>query len=78
MTTFFKIDGIPFEDYFIRKELFTRGGLWLWGRNLYGQLGDNTVTHRSSPVQTVAGGTDWKLVSGGAYHIAALTYDIVE
>ena len=75
MTTFFKIDGIPFEDYFIRKELFTRGGLWLWGRNLYGQLGDNTVTHRSSPVQTVAGGTDWKLVSGGFYHTAAIKTD---
>ncbi|HYO58536.1 MAG TPA: RCC1 domain-containing protein [Archangium sp.] len=24
--------------------------LWTWGYNYYGQLGDRTVTHRSTPV----------------------------
>jgi alpha-tubulin suppressor-like RCC1 family protein len=39
------------------------GSLWVWGKNTDGQLGDNTLTHRSSPVQTVAGGTNWRQVS---------------
>ena len=41
------------------------GTLWLWGRGNLGQLGDNTITHRSSPVQTVAGGTNWANFSIG-------------
>jgi len=54
----------------------TDGTLWLWGRNsYYGQLGDNTTTHRSSPVQTVSGGTNWKLVAGGFYYTAAIKTD---
>jgi alpha-tubulin suppressor-like RCC1 family protein len=40
------------------------GSLWSWGRNSGGQLGDGTTTNRSSPVQTVAGGTNWSSVSG--------------
>ena len=44
----------------------TDGTLWAWGRNSYGQLGDNTNVNKSSPVQTVAGGTTWKQVSGAA------------
>jgi len=43
----------------------TDGTLWCWGNNSYGQLGDNTITNRSSPVQTVAFGTNWKQVSCG-------------
>ncbi|MCC6251570.1 MAG: T9SS type A sorting domain-containing protein [Bacteroidia bacterium] len=27
------------------------GSLWAWGRNTYGNLSDNTVTHRSLPIQ---------------------------
>jgi alpha-tubulin suppressor-like RCC1 family protein len=56
-------------------DTFRFAGLWLWGRNAYGQLGDNSITHRSSPVQTVAGGTNWKLVAGGSYHTAAIKTD---
>ena len=33
------------------------------GNNSYGQLGDNTIINKSSPIQTVAGGTGWKQVS---------------
>jgi alpha-tubulin suppressor-like RCC1 family protein len=53
----------------------TDGTLWSWGRNNYGQLGDNTITHRSSPVQTVAGGTYWRQVAVGSYHTAAIKND---
>jgi len=53
----------------------TDGTLWLWGFNGYGQLGDNTVIRRSSPVQTVAGGNNWKYVSCGYKHTAAIKTD---
>ena len=38
--------------------------MWSWGSNTYGQLGDNTNTHRSSPTQ-VGAGTKWLGASGG-------------
>ena len=50
----------------------TDGTLWTWGRNDYGQLGDNMSTNRSSPGTTAGGGTDWSQVSCGQYHIAAI------
>jgi alpha-tubulin suppressor-like RCC1 family protein len=53
----------------------TDGTLWTWGQNTYASLGDNTTTHKSSPVQTISGGTNWKLVAGGRYHIAAIKTD---
>ena len=56
-------------------ERYVGNQLWLWGFNFSGQLGDNSVTHRSSPVQTVAGGTNWKQVSGGDDHTAAIKTD---
>ena len=45
------------------------GTLWSWGRNNFGQLGDNTVICRSSPVQIP--GTSWNDVTGGRYHSLA-------
>jgi len=53
----------------------TDGTLWGWGRNDSGQLGDNTVAPKSSPVQTVAFGTNWKQVSCGYTHTAAIKTD---
>ena len=52
----------------------TDGTLWTWGGNGFGQIGDNTTTNRSTPVTTFAGGTNWKQVSGGSNHTAAVTY----
>jgi alpha-tubulin suppressor-like RCC1 family protein len=75
MATDYLINGVPFEDNFVRKDLFSDKGLFLWGRNIFGQLGDNTRTSRSSPVQTVSGGTNWKQVSGGGDHSAAIKTD---
>ena len=53
----------------------TDGSLWLWGYNQYGELGDNTRVSKSSPVQTVAAGTNWKLVASGRYFTAAVKTD---
>jgi len=44
-------------------DTFKQAGLWLWGLGTSGQLGDNTIVNKSSPVQTVAGGTNWKQAS---------------
>ena len=51
----------------------TDGTLWTWGQNTSGQLGDNTIINRSTPVTTFAGGTNWKQVSGGNSHTTAIT-----
>ena len=53
----------------------TDGTLWVWGDNTYGQLGDNTVALKSSPVQTIARGFNWKQVSCGYRHTAAIKTD---
>ena len=44
----------------------TDGTLWLWGCGNGGALGNNSTINRSSPVQTISGGTNWKSVSVGA------------
>jgi alpha-tubulin suppressor-like RCC1 family protein len=54
---------VDFDDVFVRKEFFLEGGLWSWGYNGFGRLGNNTTTMRSSPAQTVSGGTNWKQIS---------------
>jgi alpha-tubulin suppressor-like RCC1 family protein len=46
----------------------TNGTAWGWGLNTSGQLGDNTVTLRSSPVSVVGGFTDWCQVAAGNAH----------
>jgi alpha-tubulin suppressor-like RCC1 family protein len=43
----------------------TDGTLWMWGENFYGQLATNDKVGRSSPVQTIAGGTNWKQLACG-------------
>jgi len=53
----------------------TDGTLWLWGHNEYGEIGDETTVDKSSPVQTIAGGTDWKQVASGGGHTAAIKND---
>ena len=54
----------------------TDGTLWNWGAANLGQLGtnDNTPT-RVTPVTTFAGGTNWKQVSCGYQHTAAVKTD---
>jgi len=54
----------------------TDGTLWTWGSPTAGRLGINdTVTNRVTPVTTFAGGTNWKQVSCGSQHTAAIKTD---
>jgi alpha-tubulin suppressor-like RCC1 family protein len=53
----------------------TDGTLWTWGRNFEGQLGTNDITQRNTPVTTFAGGTNWKQISCGNAHTAAIKTD---
>jgi len=53
----------------------TDGTLWTWGRNQFGEMGDNTATQRNTPVTTFAGGTNWKQVSGGESHMSVIKTD---
>tara|TARA_R100000988_G_C3982298_1_gene157680 strand:+ start:14 stop:1240 length:1227 start_codon:yes stop_codon:yes gene_type:complete len=51
--------------------LKTDGTAWVWGRNADGQLGQNSTTNYSSPIQIP--GTDWNGVGGGSHKGFALT-----
>jgi alpha-tubulin suppressor-like RCC1 family protein len=54
----------------------TDGTLWIWGRSTYGTLGNAVITgNTSTPVTTFSGGTNWKQVSSGAFHTAAVKTD---
>jgi alpha-tubulin suppressor-like RCC1 family protein len=48
------------------------GTIWAWGRNVEGQLGNNTSVSSASPISVVGGITDWTSVSAGGYHNVAL------
>ena len=45
--------------------------LYAWGRNVFGQVGDNTSTNKSSPVQ-VGADTTWSKVIGSKYSMYAI------
>jgi alpha-tubulin suppressor-like RCC1 family protein len=66
---------VTFDDYYMRFDVFATGRLWCWGKNSSGQLGDNSITHRSSPVQTVAYGGNWKEISSGRDFTVAIKDD---
>ena len=53
----------------------TDGTLWTWGFGTLGRLGDNVSITRCTPVTTFAGGTNWKQVSVGGAHVAAIKTD---
>jgi len=54
----------------------TDGTLWTWGSTFDGRLGNNTsgFGSRNTPVTTFAGGNNWKQVSSGSRHSAAIKY----
>ncbi len=56
------------------------GTVWTWGRNETGQLGDNTLVHKLTPVQVVGVGgvgflTDVDKIYAGGYHNVAVKRD---
>jgi alpha-tubulin suppressor-like RCC1 family protein len=54
------------------------GTLWAWGRNHFGQLGNNTLIARSTPVQEFTSSTNWRQVdaTGSTLTGAILAVDI--
>jgi len=64
-----------FDDVFVPADAFRQGNLWGWGNNGSGQLGNNTITTSNIPVTTFARGTNWKQVSCGSNHTAAIKTD---
>ena len=61
--------------FYYTSSIKTDGTLWTWGNNGNGQLGDNTTTNRSTPVQVFGSATNWKQVSCGYSHVAAIKTD---
>ena len=55
-------------------EVKNGGRVWCWGYNSYGQLGDGTVSDRSTPTKVV-GLTDVAVISGGLWHTCAAKTD---
>jgi hypothetical protein len=53
----------------------TDGTLWVWGDAGNGRLGNNSGYNALTPVTTFAGGTNWKQVSTGTAHTAAIKTD---
>ncbi|NBL63692.1 T9SS type A sorting domain-containing protein [Flavobacterium sp. NST-5] len=51
--------------------LKTDGTLWAWGKNNFGQLGDNSTINKIVPTQ-IGTDTDWQLISAGHSHSLAL------
>jgi alpha-tubulin suppressor-like RCC1 family protein len=74
---FFSPEG-DLENYFVTEywliDQYVGDALWTWGNGDSGRLGNAVTTNVSTPVTTFAGGTNWKQVSGGSAHIAAVTY----
>jgi alpha-tubulin suppressor-like RCC1 family protein len=64
-----------FDDAFVKKDCFLEGGLWAWGPDNSGVLGTNARISRSSPVQTISGGTNWRSVDIGSNIMAAVKTD---
>jgi alpha-tubulin suppressor-like RCC1 family protein len=75
MTTNFQINGVDWDDKFVRRDIFTEGGVWGWGDNTLGQSGDGGNTSRSSPVQLLGSGGTWKIIGTGGYHTAGIRSD---
>jgi alpha-tubulin suppressor-like RCC1 family protein len=66
---------ISIRGYAAAAAIKTDGSLWVWGRNCYGRLGNNSTIDASSPVQTIAGGTNWRSVTTSPYNTAGIKID---
>jgi alpha-tubulin suppressor-like RCC1 family protein len=59
----FTLNGADLDTVLVPRSYFNQGTLWSWGTNNYGQFGDNTLISKSSPVQTISAGINWKQIS---------------
>lgn len=66
--TFCEISGQQFGFSAIDKN----GNIWSWGYNNYGQIGDNTVVCRSTPVAVQGSNKTFCKISLGLYHGVAI------
>ena len=61
--------------YYHTVALKSDGTLWSWGRNDYGQIGDNSSDDKWVPTQESSSSTEWSEISAGGYHTVALKTD---
>jgi alpha-tubulin suppressor-like RCC1 family protein len=52
--------------------LRSNGTAWAWGQGTFGQLGDESVVAKSSPVSVIGGFTNWVQLSAGGAHSLGL------
>jgi alpha-tubulin suppressor-like RCC1 family protein len=55
--------------------IFTDGGVWCWGRNEHGELGDETTTNRTQPVRVSVPAPALQVRAGGNNSTCALLAD---
>ena len=67
---------IKYSDFYGKTYIFVpKPNLYLWGRNILGQIGSGDTFNRSSPTSTIGGGTTWCQVSVADFHTAAVKTD---
>lgn len=71
-TTYF-----DFDDIYVRKEIFSSGGVWTWGNGTSGQLGNNSNISRCIPGKICCNRLDWRDVVTSRFsgnHAGALQF----
>jgi alpha-tubulin suppressor-like RCC1 family protein len=68
--------GVDLSNILVRREYFSSSGIYSWGFNTVGQLGDNTTTSRSSPASLFGMGmVSWENAAAGPGWGAAVRSD---
>jgi alpha-tubulin suppressor-like RCC1 family protein len=68
--------GVDLSNILVRREYFTTAGVYSWGFNTVGQLGEGSTTNRSFPASLTGAGTVyWENVAAGAGWGAAVRFD---
>lgn len=65
------VDAVVANGAFHTMVLKSDNTVWAWGRNTYGNLGDNTTVHRSSPVQMIGMSDVTSMASGTNFSLLA-------